>query len=255
MTWSATQYTLFENERTRPVRDLLAAVPLGEAASAIDLGCGPGNSTQLLAERFPGAHVTGLDSAADMLAAARARLPGIAFERADISRWDPPQRYDVILANASLQWVPDHDSLYPRLAGRLAPGGCLAVQTPDNAREPAHLLLEEVAADERWAARLSGAKRLERHDAQWYYTLLKPHCARVDVWRTTYYHALAGGSAAVVEWFKGSSLRPFLDLLDAGQQALFLERYTAAIAQAYPPLADGTVLLPFPRLFLVASQH
>ncbi|SHG74459.1 trans-aconitate 2-methyltransferase [Pollutimonas bauzanensis] len=254
MTWSAKQYTTFENERTRPVRDLVAALPMHEARLAIDLGCGPGNSTEVLAQRFPGAAVSGVDSSADMIAAARKRLPGISFEQADIQTWDPPEKFDVILANASLQWLPDHAALYPRLAGKLAPGGSLAVQTPDNLEEPAHRLLREVAAAGPWAGKVAGARHPERHSAAWYYELLKPHCARVDVWRTTYYHPLAGGAAAVVEWFKGSALRPYLDLLDDAEQAAFLERYEAAVAQAYPALPDGTVLLPFPRLFIVAGS-
>jgi SAM-dependent methyltransferase len=140
MSWSATQYSLFEQQRTRPVRDLVAAIPLASAQAAVDLGCGPGNSTEVLAERFPEATVTGLDSSDDMLRDARQRLPNVAFELADIGAWTPAQTCDVILANASLQWVPDHAALYPRLVSRLNAGGVLAVQTPDNLEEPAHRL-------------------------------------------------------------------------------------------------------------------
>ena len=187
-----------------------------------------------------------------MVAAARKRLPSIAFELADIETWNPPRQYDVILANAALQWVPDHATLYPRLVGKLAPGGSLAVQTPDNLEEPAHKLARQVAADGPWAARIGDVKHPPRHSAAWYYELLKPHCDRLDVWRTTYLHPLAGAQA-VVEWFKGTALRPYLNKLDAGEQAAFLARYQEEIARAYPALADGTVLLPFPRLFLVAG--
>lgn len=254
MSWSATQYSLFEQQRTRPVRDLVAAIPLASAHIAIDLGCGPGNSTEVLAERFPEATVTGLDSSEDMLRDARQRLPNIAFELADIGNWNPSQRYDVILANASLQWVPDHASLYPRLVSLLNPGGVLAVQTPDNLKEPAHRLAREIAASAQWADRIGGVKHPDRHPAAYYFELLRPHCAEVDVWRTTYHHPLAGGHGAVVEWFKGSALRPYLQKLDeAGQQA-FLDAYLQAISQAYPALDDGTVLLPFPRLFIVATR-
>ncbi|MFF7395812.1 trans-aconitate 2-methyltransferase [Achromobacter sp. NPDC008082] len=250
--WSAKQYSAFENERTRPVRDLVAAVPNDAVKVAVDLGCGPGNSTEVLASRYPDATVTGMDSSEDMVQAARKRLPALAFELADIATWNPPQQYDVILANAALQWVPDHATLYPRLISKLAPGGILAVQTPDNMEEPAHRLARQVASEAPWAAKTSGVKHPPRHSAAWYYELLKPHCGVLDVWRTTYHHPLAG-AAAVVEWFKGTALRPYLDTLDAAEQASFLARYQALIAEAYPALADGTVLLPFPRLFIVAG--
>ncbi|UFN50837.1 trans-aconitate 2-methyltransferase [Roseomonas sp. OT10] len=256
MTWSATQYTRFEDERTRPVRDLLAQLPQRPVAAAIDLGCGPGNSTELLRARFPGAAVSGLDSSADMLAAARQRLPEVAFVLGDIAAWDGPERYDVILANASLQWVPDHAALLPALVRRLAPGGQLAVQMPDNLDEPAHRLMREVAAEGPWAARLAAATaaRAPRRGAGWYVATLRGLGTRVDAWITTYHHPLAGGAAAVVEWFKGSGLRPFLDPLDAAERSEFLRRYEAGVARAYPALEDGTVLLPFPRLFFVATR-
>jgi trans-aconitate 2-methyltransferase len=254
MTWSAKQYTTFENERTRPVRDLLAAVPRREAHVAVDIGCGPGNSTEVLAARFPGAAVTGLDSSPDMVAAARKRLPHLRFEVADIEAWDEPGPFDVILANAVLQWVPDHVALFPRLMSKLAAGGSLAVQMPDTFAEPAHRLMREIASDGPWADRLAGVARTGRESARWYYELLRPHCDQVDVWRTVYHHPLAGGAEAIVEWFKGTALRPFLAPLDAAEQAAYLDRYRAAVARAYPVLVDGAVLLAFPRLFIVATR-
>ncbi|AZF07591.1 trans-aconitate 2-methyltransferase [Pseudomonas sp. R5-89-07] len=253
MTWSATQYTMFEQQRTRPVRDLVAAIPNTEVGTAVDLGCGPGNSTQVLAERFPDAHITGMDSSDDMLRDARKRLPALSFELADIGAWNPTQRFDVILANASLQWLPEHATLYPHLVKQLNPGGTLAVQTPDNLDEPAHRLAREVAAEGPWAAKIGAVKHNERHSASYYYELLSQHCSTVDVWRTTYQHPLAD-HAAVVEWFKASALRPFLAPLNEGEQAAFLQEYQARITQAYPALANGTVLLPFPRLFIIATR-
>lgn len=251
--WQASQYVKFEDERTRPVRDLVAAIPNAQAGKVADIGCGPGNSTEVLAERYPTADVLGLDSSQDMVDAARKRLPQFRFDVVDIAGWqDGP--FDVILANAVLQWLPDHETLYPHLIERLAPGGSLAVQTPDNLDEPAHRLMREVAADGPWAATLKGVERTARNGAAFYYPLLKAMCSRVDVWRTTYYHPLAGGAPAVVEWFKGSALRPFLAKLDDASREAFLARYTDEIAKAYPALADGTVLLPFPRLFVVATR-
>lgn len=254
MTWSAQQYSAFEQERTRPVRDLVAAIPAQDVRIAIDLGCGPGNSTEVLAQRFPSATITGTDNSDDMLVSARKRLPHIGFELSDIATWNSSQPVDVILANASLQWLADHATLYPRLVSQLTPGGCLAVQTPDNLEEPAHKLARDIAASGPWAGKVGSFQLPARHNASYYYELLQPHCSSVDVWRTTYFHPLIGGAAAVVEWFKGSALRPYLALLDDAEKAEFLKRYLAAVALAYPALANGTVLLPFPRLFIVASR-
>ena len=253
MTWSAKQYTMFEQQRTRPVRDLVAAIPNTEVRTAVDLGCGPGNSTEVLAQRFPHARITGMDSSDDVLVDARKRLPALNFELADIGAWRPAQACDVILANASLQWLPDHATLYPRLVQQLTPGGTLAVQTPDNLDEPAHRLAREVAADGPWSAKIGAVKHNERHTASYYYELLSRHCSTVDVWRTIYLHPLAD-HAAVVEWFKASALRPFLAPLTDSEKAAFLQAYQARITQAYPALADGTVLLPFPRLFIIATR-
>lgn len=256
MSWSAKQYVAFEDERTRPVRDLLAALPPIDAHSVIDLGCGPGNSTEVLASHYPQANISGIDSSSDMIEAARRRLPHVSFAVADLQVWQDAGPFDVILANAVLQWVDDHESLLPRLVERLAPGGALAVQMPDNLQEPAHRLMRRLAADGPWASTLaaSSAARAPLPSAAWYYELLRPLCSQVDLWRTTYHHFLHGGAEAVVEWFKGSGLRPFLEPLNAAQRSAFLERYTAAIAKAYPKVADGSVLLPFPRVFLTAIR-
>jgi trans-aconitate 2-methyltransferase len=255
LSWSAKQYVAFEDERTRPVRDLLAALPPIDARSAIDLGCGPGNSTEVLAACFPQANISGIDSSSDMIEAARRRLPHLSFAVEDLRAWNDAGPFDVVLANAVLQWVAHHESLLPRLVKKLAPGGALAVQMPDNLDEPAHRLMREVAADGPWAAKLasSSAARAPLESAAWYYGLLRPLCSKVDLWRTTYYHVL-GGAEAVVEWFKGSGLRPFIEPLNAAERAAFLERYTAAIAKAYPAAVDGSVLLPFPRVFLTAIR-
>ncbi|PAW50521.1 trans-aconitate 2-methyltransferase [Pseudomonas moraviensis] len=256
MSWSARQYVAFEDERTRPARDLLAAIPTDQARSVVDIGCGPGNSTELLVQRFAQAQVRGLDSSADMIDAARKRLPDVRFEVADIDSWADQGPFDVIFANAVLQWVPDHATLLPALAGKLSDGGSLAIQMPDNLNEPSHRLMREVAANGPWAVKLAGAagQRTEMASASDYFSMLRPHCSRVDVWRTTYHHQLSGGAAGVVEWFKGSGLIPFLNPLTEGERAQYLQQYLAAVAKAYPALPDGSVLLPFPRLFIVATR-
>ncbi|MFT3975073.1 MAG: trans-aconitate 2-methyltransferase [Amaricoccus sp.] len=254
MDWSAAQYRKFEDQRTRPCVELLARVP-GAVGRAVDLGCGPGNSTEVLCTRWPAARVTALDSSPDMVAAARARLPGVEVVEADLAAWDDPGPFDLILANAVLQWVPAHDRVFPALVDRLAPGGSLAVQMPDNLDEPSHRLMREVAAGGPWAPSIgdAAALRTPRHPVEWYARLLHGR-ARLDLWRTTYHHPLAG-AAGIVEWLKGTGLRPFLAPLDAGQRAGFLAAYEAAVATAYPALPDGTVLLPFPRLFIVATRR
>ena len=152
MSWSARQYSLFERQRTRPVHDVLAAVPRDGIELAVDLGCGPGNSTAVLQAHVPGARVIAIDSSADMLRAARERLPQVTFQLMDIQHWQAEHAPQLILANASLQWLPDHDRLYTRLLAQLAPGGWLAIQTPDNLQEPAHRLAREVAADGPWGS-------------------------------------------------------------------------------------------------------
>jgi trans-aconitate 2-methyltransferase len=253
--WSAAQYTKFESERSRPVRDLLAHVT-NRVASAADIGCGPGNSTELLIARYPGAAVTGLDSSPDMIAAARKRLPKVRFEIGDIAAWRGGEKpLDLILANAVLQWLPDHASLLPVLIAMLARGGSLAVQVPDNLAEATHRLMRDIAADAAFAGKLaaSAGARAVRHIPDWYYRVLRANGATADIWQTTYYHVL-NGADAVVEWFKGSGLRPFLEPLSDTERALFLARYRAGIAAAYPAQADGTVLLPFPRLFFIATR-
>src|SRR5712691_3221065 len=177
--WSARQYLKFEDERTRPPRELLAHVPLRQARRVVDLGCGPGNSTELLVERFPDAEVIGLDSSPDMLRQARGRLPGCAFAQAELTTWSPHERTDLLFANAVMQWVPDHTAVLRRLVQALPAGGVLAVQMPDNTGEPALMLMTEVAAVGPWAATMAGthAARNDLPTPGGYYDLLKPLCS------------------------------------------------------------------------------
>ncbi|TGD95496.1 trans-aconitate 2-methyltransferase [Methylobacterium nonmethylotrophicum] len=253
--WDAGQYLKFADERTRPAADLLARVPLATAAQVVDLGCGPGNSTALLAARFPSAAITGLDSSPAMLAQARRTLPGLSFVEADLAAWAPDAPQDLIFANAVLHWLPDHARLLPRLAGFLAPGGCLAVQMPDNLDEPSHRLMRDVAEDAPFRSLLAEAAdaRTTLGSFRDYDAWLSRAGCTVDLWRTTYVHPLPG-HRGIVEWVRSTGLRPFLAPLDGPAQADYLARYEAALAQAYPAQDDGRVLLPFPRLFLVARR-
>lgn len=254
--WNATLYRRFERERTRPAADLLAQVAHPAARIVVDLGCGPGNSTALLAVAFPEAKVTGIDTSPTMLANARERCPTCLFDQADIASWDPDAPPDVIFANASLQWVPDHASLLPRLLACLAPGGVLAVQMPDNRQEPSHRAMREVAAEPPFAALVDGtaAGRVGLLSLEAYYDLLASQAGSVEVWRTTYNHPMAS-PGAIVDWVRSTGLRPFIDPLSAEHRAVFLARYETAIDAAYPPRADGQRLLAFPRLFIVARAR
>lgn len=251
--WSPSTYLKFEDERTRPARDLLAQVPLAAPTTVIDMGCGPGNSTELLAERWPEAHVTGLDSSPAMLAEARNRLPAASFAEADATTWTPDPRTDLVFANAIYQWVPEHLTQLPRVSAALPPGGVLAVQMPDNMAEPSHVLMRETAADGPWAAQLANAARQPLPPVGTYYDALKPVASRLDIWHTAYNHVLEGPEA-IVEWVKSTGLRPFIDPLTPDHREAFLARYVARIAEAYPRTTDGKVLLRFPRLFIVAVR-
>jgi trans-aconitate 2-methyltransferase len=253
--WSARQYLKFEDERTRPPRDLLAQVPLASPRRVVDLGCGPGNSTELLIARWPQAEVVGLDSSPDMLRQARERLPRGTFVEADIVNWSPVADTDLLFANAVFQWVPDHPAVFQRLLAALPLGGVLAVQMPDNTNEPALALMREVAAEGPWATTLASAAaaRDDLPTIGEYYDRLRPICSQLDIWHTTYNHVMAGPQG-IVEWFKGSALRPFLSALDADMREGFAAEYTARIAKAYPARFDGKALLRFPRLFIVAVR-
>jgi trans-aconitate 2-methyltransferase len=253
--WSARQYLKFEDERTRPPRDLLAQVPLARPRLAVDLGCGPGNSTELLVERFPQSEVLGLDSSPDMLRKARERLPKLKFIEADIATWSPEPDTNLLFSNAVMQWLPNHTAVLRRLMEALAPGGVLAVQMPDNTREPALVFQGEVGRSGPWAdhPEIKAASRPDLPTVEAYYDLLKPVCSHIDIWHSVYNHVMASPQA-IVEWFKGSSLQPFLSPLDGPTREKFLAAYTTKIAGAYKPRVDGKVLLKFPRLFIVAVR-
>ncbi len=253
--WNPTLYSRFEEERTRPAAELLARVPLSGPQRVVDLGCGPGNSTKLLARRYPAAQLTGIDTSAAMLASARTRLPAVEFEQRDIAAWRPAAPVDLAFANASLQWVPEHERIIPQLFSSLAPGGTLAVQMPDNLEEPSHALMREVAGDARFAASIGSAHTVRARilPAQRYYDLLAWH-ADVDLWRTTYHHVMEDPTA-IVEWLRATGLKPFLEPLAPHLQEAFLAEYERRIDSAYPPRADGRRLLAFPRLFIVARRR
>ena len=253
--WSPSKYLKFEDERTLAARDLLTRVKLDTAARVVDIGCGPGNSTEILAERFSEADILGFDSSLDMLERARTRVPRAKFIEADVTKWMPDGPVDLLYANAVFHWVPDHLAVLERLFASLAPGGVLAVQLPDNLDEPSYRLMREVAVNGPWAERLADAEDAldDVHPSATYYDRLQPMAVRVDVWHTLYNHPLEG-PGAIRDFLASTGMRPFLAPLDAGEQTAFLDDYERRVGEAYPPLVDGRVLLCFPRLFVVAVR-
>jgi trans-aconitate 2-methyltransferase len=253
MSWQPERYLAFGDHRTRPAVDLLARVALAAPARVADLGCGPGNSTALLCARWPGAEVVGIDSSAEMLAKARASGLRARWCQADLAGWAPATPYDLLYSNAALQWLPDHATLLPRLVNALAAGGVLAVQMPRNFEAPSHVLLRAVAEDGPWAGRL--AARLLRAVAgpAWYYDLLAPLGARLDIWESEYLQVLQGADP-VLDWTRATALRPVIAALEPAEQARFEADYAERLRAAYPRRPDGCTLFPFRRLFIVATR-
>lgn len=253
--WSSTQYLKFADERTRAASDLLAQVPLKNPRLVYDLGCGPGNSTALLIARYPQARVIGVDSSPDMLAKARQSYPHTHFIEGDMANWQPMEEPDLMFANAVFQWVPDHLSVLQHLLEALPKGGVLAVQMPDNLDEPSHAAMRETAAEGPWAEKLKklGQVRDRVASPATYYDALKPKAAQVDIWHTIYNHPLDGPDG-IVEWVKGTGLRPYIDPLTGDEREAYLAHYRERIAKAYPLAGDGKALLRFPRLFIVCVK-
>jgi trans-aconitate 2-methyltransferase len=251
--WNPSLYMKFEGERMLAARDLLARVPLASANLVYDLGCGPGNSAELLSRRFPEAQVIGLDTSEAMLAHAKRRVPEARFVKQDIAEWVPDGRPDLIFANAALHFLPDHETLFQRLASFLRPGGALAAQMPSTARESSHALMRMVAAEGPWSSRLVPVAKTQPMIADFedYYEWLRPVASRVEVWMTTYVHAL-DGPEGIADWFAGSALQPFLERLDDDERCEFMARYREGLRDAYRARSNGKVLFAYPRLFIVA---
>ncbi len=254
--WDPGQYLKFRDERTRPSIDLAARLDLAAPATILDVGCGPGNSTEVLHERWPSARITGLDSSPEMIARAGAAHDWGEWVCADAARFaegGPRERWDLVFSNATLQWIPDHERLVPRLFGLVERGGALAVQVPANFGSPLHQALVRTADDPRWRRFTAGcASRLVYHGPSFYYGLLCGPAERLEVWETSYHHALAD-HRALVEWYKGTGMRPCLERLpDDASRRGFEDAVLEGCRAAYPPQPDGRIIYPFPRLFFIA---
>jgi trans-aconitate 2-methyltransferase len=270
-TWNPEQYLRFGDERTRPCQELASRIDVSPVRTVIDLGCGPGNSTSILRGLWPDAQITGLDSSREMIDAARAAMPegrwvvgGIAEWAAGVSKRaagaadeaGSDGQFDVVFSNAAMQWVDHHEEVYPKLLERVAEGGALAIQVPGNHDGPQHRLMREIAESPEWRDSFGSRKVREWHvhDLDFYYDVLASRAARIDPWETIYMHVMAGPES-IVEWYKGTGLRPFLEALnDEAARDRFCTAYLEGLREIYPRRSDGRVLFPFHRLFLVAHK-
>lgn len=263
MAWNPAQYLKFADDRRRPAIDLLARIALAAPRTIVDLGCGAGNVTRLLAERWPDARITGVDNSATMLASARnaaAGDPRFQWIEADVGSWAPRagKLPDLVFSNAALHWLDDHATLLPKLLDSVADAGALAVQMPDNFGSPAHVTLFDVARSPRFRDRLANRVRAAPvAPADVYYAWLAPHASRLDVWTTEYLHVLASsndGDHPVVAWMSSTALTPFTSVLAADERRAFVDEFRARVAPLYPIGAGGNVLFPFRRRFIVAER-
>jgi trans-aconitate 2-methyltransferase len=251
--WDVDAYLSFEDERTRPFNDLMTRVTIGSPRAVVDLGCGAGNLTERLAQRWPSASVLGVDSSAEMIEAASRSAPArVSFVLADLRDWRPDRPVDVLVSNATLQWVPNHLALLARLVEEVRLGGQIAIQVPGNFDEPSHRLLHEMAAEPRFAEHIRGVARPSAHGPEVYLAEFARLGCTVDAWETTYLHVLSGPDP-VLRWISGTGARPILVALPAVLRSQFEREYSAALRRAYPEQRIGTVL-PFRRVFAVATK-
>ena len=254
MTWDPTQYAKFTDLRLRPALDLINRVPLDSPTRIVDLGCGSGNVTARIAERWPGATVIGVDSSAEMLGVAREKYRSIAWQEAELGDWEAERPIELVYSNAALHWIGEHARLFPRLMNQVLPGGVLAVQMPRNFGAPSHAICDELAMRPPWREKLAHlVKRAPVSEPGVYYDLMRSRTSSLEIWETEYVQPLEG-ERPVLEWIKGTWLRPFLAQLNPDEACAFEDAYAERVAIAYPRRPDGITLLPFRRLFIVARR-
>ena len=253
--WNVELYLRFAGERTQPAVDLISRVSLAHPSRVIDLGCGPGNSTAMLRQRWPTAEVVGLDNSREMINAASQAHPDWTWVEGDIAAWTAAAPFDLVFSNAALHWVANHAELMPHLLRQVGPQGALAIQMPAHFRSPVHQLLVEIARNHAWQASMEDAiHAIKVERPAFYYDLLNPHASRLQLWETEYVHVM-DGAAAILEWIRGTGLRPFLEALSSEEQKRrFEELFLAGLTGAYPAQKDGRVLFPFRRLFILAYR-
>ena len=253
--WDPGQYLRFGGHRLRPALELFQRVEHDAVRIAVDMGCGTGDIARAMAARWPEAEVRGHDLSEAMLAPAEAVAPEarVAWSKADLRDWQPDRPVDVLYANAVYQWADDHETLFPRLLGALAPGGVFAAQMPMSWSEPSHKGLRDILGEHGFGTRKLRARLARKWvaEADWYYGLFRPLVSELDIWETRYLQVLRGGDP-VLEWVKGTGLRPVLEALEGAEKDRFLAAYGARLRELYPKRESGETLFPFPRLFIVA---
>ena len=252
-TWEPQIYLRYADIRFRAGLDLLARIPKLAYRQIYDLGSGTGHLTRILADTFPDSEVTGLDSSAEMLAEARREFPAISWQHADIGSWNPPSPPDLIYSNAALQWVPDHETLLPSLLNKLRPGGVLAMQVPRHFESPSHLELQDLVMKREWRARLEPLLLEPISSPESYWRWLSPYAQNLDIWESIYLQLLDGADP-VVNFMRGTALRPFLSVLSPPEAKKFIEAFAKRMASAYPRQKNGQTLFPFRRMFIVAQR-
>lgn len=254
-TWNSSLYLKFKEERTLPAKDLLHRIELEHPSRILDIGCGPGNSTRLLAQRYPCASILGIDSSENMIEAARRECPGIDFQLCDAQTGLAAlgQDFDLVFSNACIQWIPDHRQLIPNMLSLLKPGGVLAVQMPVNQKEPIHQIIQRLAREERWRPRFPTPRIFYQLEEGEYFDLLAEHAADFSLWQITYCHRMESHQA-ILEWYRGTGLRPYLELLTKPEQEEFEAAVMARLKEAYPIQKNGEIIFRFPRLFFLAVR-
>jgi len=251
--WNSAQYLKFERERTQPAIDLANRIELENPRQIVDIGCGPGNSTAVLARRFPGVQILGIDNSPDMIGKARRDYPQLEFALCDAGRnlGGLDRDFDIVFSNACIQWIPEHRRLIPDMMGLLRPGGVLAVQAPDNFGEPVHKIIAEVTVSPEWASRFHSPRIFYNLAQGEYYDLLSELSADFSIWQTTYFHTMKSHSD-ILEWYRGTGLRPYLDILSPEDKPAFERDIHAELVRAYPTQKNGDIIFRFPRLFFTA---
>ena len=253
--WSAAQYSKFKQERTIPAIDLANSIKCENVNSVLDIGCGIGNSTAVLAKKFPGAKITGADNSDDMLAAARKENPSIEFIKLDAEKEldSIKNRYNVVFSNACIQWIPNHRNLLKSLFSLLKNDGILAIQIPQQSKHPVHNIMKSLSKSEKWKNKLHVERMYNNLSENEYYDILSELTDNFRIWETTYFHSMPSYES-IIEWYKGTGLRPYLEQLSVDDQKAYLGDVTQCLRDAYPIQKNGEIIFRFPRLFFIAQK-
>lgn len=252
--WDSKLYMKFGGERTQSSVDLANRISIDSVRNAVDIGCGPGNSTAVLAERFKGAHVLGVDNSPAMLESARKAYPELEFKLCDAGSelHALGGGFDIVFSNACIQWVPDHHKLMRDMMALLRPGGALAVQVPLQYEQVIFKIILDTALREAWRGRLGNARTFYNLKQEEYFDLLSDISQDFTMWETVYYHRLKSHND-IMEWYRGTGLRPYLELLAEDEQSEFESEILKEVIRQYPVRKNGEVIFHFPRLFFIAA--